>query len=80
MTKEETKSSVVVPSATKTLGESFCIQIDHNYINGVSPMLDIQHVENKEKGDALGHFEDVDDQSQEIAQTDVIGWSEVNQL
>ena len=30
------------------LGDTFSIQIDHNYINGVSPILDIVKEENSE--------------------------------
>ena len=34
---EETKKE----STAEVLDDTFTIQIDHNYINGVSPMLDI---------------------------------------
>ena len=68
--REESKgmtASKVSRSKRGTVSDTFSIQIDHNYINGVSPVLDIVKETDKDSKE----LEECKDSGEELAFDDV---------
>ena len=81
MVFEEVKASP--GNNTSLISDTFSIQIDQNYINGVSPVLDIVNEEDdigKARHEINDSTELMFDDLKASATTTVIGQSEINKL